>query len=124
MSLRSIRATHCFTYSFARMNGDWINGGANPNSPYSSVASSRVVRIKPLQDDIKVSLHGFIALTGALFERIKVANQKGGPPGLEDVLRLECLNDTAGIAAPDPQHRRQLLMGQRHHFVAGSFNGG
>src|SRR5262245_56214866 len=104
MSLRSIRATHCFTYSFAGMNGDWMNGGANPNSSDSSVTSSRVVRIKPLQDDIKVSLHRFVALTGPLLERIKVANQKGGPPGLEDVLRLECLNHAAGIAAPDPQH--------------------
>ena len=47
-------------------------------------------------------------------QRVRVADQDRAAAGLQHALGLEGLDHPAGIAAADPEQRRQLLMGQRH----------
>src|SRR5258708_24275058 len=78
-----------------------------------SAAVGLFCRIHPAQHFLEVALDRFVAEAGPSLQRLAVAHQDRAAAGLQDRLRLEGLDDAAGIAAAHPPPGPALVLRQR-----------
>ena len=80
-------------------------------------------RIDAFQNIVKVATDARVAFAGEHPKSIDISDAYAPAPCFDDPFRLQILNDPAEIAAPDPQHRRQLFLRQRYVSRAGPIHG-